>query len=120
MTTHDATKELKEDILRLKTERNAIIIAHNYQRDEVQDIADFTGDSLELSRKAAESDADVIVFCGVDFMAESASILSPQKTVLLPELGASCQCHLGYAWQQLQVAQVYLTPTTGCGLQHLD
>lgn len=81
---------LKDEILRLKEDRNAIIIAHNYQRDEVQDIADFTGDSLELSRKASTMDCDVIVFCGVSFMAESASILSPQKTVLLPELDANC------------------------------
>jgi quinolinate synthase len=79
-----------EDIKRLKDEKRAIILAHNYQRDEVQDIADFTGDSLELSRIAATIDCDVIVFCGVDFMAESASILSPEKTVLLPEVGACC------------------------------
>lgn len=79
-----------EKILRLKEQRNALIIAHNYQRDEVQELADFTGDSLELSRKAASTDCDVIVFCGVNFMAESASILSPDKTVLLPELGAFC------------------------------
>lgn len=81
---------LGEEILRLKEKREALIIAHNYQRDEVQDIADFTGDSLELSRKAASIDCKVIVFCGVNFMAESASILSPEKTVLLPEPGACC------------------------------
>ncbi|MBI5674791.1 MAG: quinolinate synthase [Nitrospirae bacterium] len=81
---------LREKILKLKGERNAIIISHNYQRDEVQDIADFTGDSLELSRIAASAKCDVIVFCGVNFMAESASILSPEKTVLLPEIGACC------------------------------
>lgn len=86
----DDRQALRDEISRLKSERNAIIIAHNYQREEVQEIADFTGDSLELSRKASTMDADVIVFCGVDFMAESAKILSPQKTVLLPELGASC------------------------------
>ncbi len=79
-----------EEILRLKKERRAIIIAHNYQREEVQEIADFTGDSLELSRTASTIDCSVIVFCGVNFMAESASILSPEKTVLLPELGACC------------------------------
>lgn len=81
---------LREKILKLKGERNAIILSHNYQREEVQDIADFIGDSLELSRTAAGVRCDVIVFCGVNFMAESASILSPDKTVLLPELGACC------------------------------
>lgn len=88
MARNDDT--LGEEILRLKEKREALIIAHNYQRDEVQDIADFTGDSLELSRKAASIDCKVIVFCGVNFMAESASILSPEKTVLLPEPGACC------------------------------
>ncbi|GAB4388558.1 MAG: quinolinate synthase NadA [Thermodesulfovibrionales bacterium] len=86
----DDNRRLQEEILNLKAEKRAIILAHNYQRDEVQDVADFTGDSLELSRNAAAMDCDVIVFCGVNFMAESASILSPQKTVLLPELGANC------------------------------
>ena len=81
---------LIEEIFALKAKRRAIILSHNYQRDEVQEIADFTGDSLELSRKAASIDCDVIVFCGVDFMAESASILSPDKTVLLPEPDATC------------------------------
>ncbi len=84
------TSSLQEKILRLKKDRNAIILAHNYQRPEVQDIADYTGDSLELSRNAASADCDIIVFCGVNFMAESASILSPEKAVLLPEMSACC------------------------------
>jgi quinolinate synthase len=83
-------EKIKEEIFALKEKRNAIILSHNYQRGEVQDIADFVGDSLELSRTASTLDCDVIVFCGVHFMAESASILSPDKTVLLPELDAGC------------------------------
>lgn len=81
---------LREEILELKQQRRAIILAHNYQRDEVQEIADFTGDSLELSRTASTIDCDVIVFAGVNFMAESASILCPDKTVLLTEIDAGC------------------------------
>jgi len=81
---------LREEILELKQRRRAIIIAHNYQRDEVQEIADFVGDSLELSRTASTIDCEVIVFAGVNFMAESASILSPDKTVLLTEVDAGC------------------------------
>lgn len=82
--------QIRADIERLRKERNAVIIAHNYQRPEVQGIADFVGDSLGLSRQAAKTDADVIVFAGVHFMAETAAILNPEKTVLLPDLRAGC------------------------------
>ena len=84
------TNRIKEEILELKAERRAIILAHSYQNEEVQDIADFVGDSFALSRISAENDSSVIVFCGVHFMAESAYILSPQKTVLLPVPEAGC------------------------------
>jgi quinolinate synthase len=82
--------DLRAEIERLRRERNAIILAHYYQTPDLQDLADFVGDSLELSRKAAETDADVIAFCGVRFMAEVAKILSPKKIVVLPDMDAGC------------------------------
>ena len=81
---------LKREIRELLRKRSAVMLAHNYQRDEIQEIADITGDSLGLSQEAAKTDAEVIVFCGVHFMAESAAILSPGKTVLLPRMEAGC------------------------------
>ena len=81
---------ISDEIRKLAAERKAVILAHNYTRGEVQDVADYTGDSLELARKATEVDADVIVFCGVYFMAETAAILNPGKTVLIPDPSAGC------------------------------
>ncbi|MDX6590220.1 MAG: quinolinate synthase, partial [Solirubrobacterales bacterium] len=86
----DEIAALSEEVRALAAQRNAVILAHNYQLPEIQDVADHMGDSLGLSRQAAATDADAIAFCGVHFMAETASILSPEKTVLIPDLDAGC------------------------------
>ena len=96
---------LRQDIRQLKEERNAILLVHNYQLPEVQDMRDLTGDSLELSRAAATMDGDVIVFCGVDFMAETAAILSPEKTVLLPAGDACCPMAQMITAEDLKIAR---------------
>src|SRR2546430_7486179 len=93
MAPHLSAEEiarLQDEVRALAEERNAVILAHNYQVPEVQDVAHFVGDSLGLSRQAAATDAETIAFCGVHFMAETASVLSPEKTVLLPDMGAGC------------------------------
>ena len=87
---NEKTKEMISEIKRMKREKNAVIVAHNYQVDEVQELADVVGDSFKLSQYCASTNADIVVFCGVHFMAESAKILSPEKTVLLPEIDAGC------------------------------
>ena len=90
MTTTLPSTDLRADILALKEQRNAVILAHNYQNAEIQEIADYVGDSLGLSFRAQETDADVIAFCGVHFMAETAKIINPEKTVVLPDADAGC------------------------------
>ena len=104
-TATDDVAALQEEIRALARQRNAVILAHNYQRPEVQDLADFVGDSLGLSREAASTDADVIVFCGVHFMAETAAILSPRKTVLLPDLAAGCSLASTIDAEQLRAVE---------------
>ncbi|HEY2543205.1 MAG TPA: quinolinate synthase NadA [Gaiellaceae bacterium] len=96
------TTTLHDEVRALAEERDAVILAHNYQRPEVQDVADYVGDSLGLSRQAAATDAEVIVFCGVHFMAETAAILAPEKTVLLPDLGAGCSLAASITGEQLR------------------
>lgn len=96
------TEELVSEIKRMKEEKNAVILAHNYQVPEVQDIADYIGDSLGLSHQAAKTDAEVIVFCGVHFMAETASIISPEKKVLIPDLDAGCSLADSITVEQLR------------------
>jgi quinolinate synthase len=86
----DPSLDLEAEIRRLKRERNAVVLAHYYQDSEIQDLADFVGDSLGLSQQAAKTKADVIAFCGVHFMAETAKILNPDKTVVIPDLDAGC------------------------------
>jgi quinolinate synthase len=101
--TADEITTMQEEIRALAAERNAVILAHNYQVPEVQDVADFVGDSLGLSREAAATEADAIVFCGVHFMAETAAILSPQKTVLIPDLDAGCSLASSITADQLRL-----------------
>ncbi len=101
-TSKEYKKKLREKVLRLKKERNAYIVAHNYQNYEVQEVADILGDSLALSKAAIGTGADVIVFCGVDFMAESAKILNPQRTVLLPVREADCPMALMVTAERLR------------------
>jgi quinolinate synthase len=103
--TADEISALTAEVRALAAERNAVILAHNYQVPEVQDVADYVGDSLGLSRKAAAVDADVIAFCGVHFMAETASILSPDKTVIIPDLDAGCSLADSITPEQLRAWQ---------------
>jgi quinolinate synthase len=98
----DEVRELSDEVRALARQRNAVILAHNYQVPEVQDVADLTGDSLQLSREAASTAADVIAFCGVHFMAETASVLSPEKTVLIPDPDAGCSLSESITADQLR------------------
>ena len=105
-TSRNQIIELQAEIKSLAKQRNAVVLAHNYERPEVQDVADFVGDSLGLSREAARTDADIIVFCGVHFMAETAAVLSPQKMVLLPDLAAGCSLAATIDGDQLRAWKV--------------
>ena len=96
------TAAMQDEVRALAEARGAVVLAHNYQVPEVQDVADFVGDSLGLSREAAATDAEAIVFCGVHFMAETAAILSPDKTVLIPDLDAGCSLAASITAQQLR------------------
>src|SRR5215210_2614589 len=102
MLSLDYLPALKSEVRALAQERDAVILAHNYQLPEIQEVADFVGDSLGLSRQAAAAGAEVIAFCGVHFMAETASILSPEKTVLLPDLDAGCSLADSITAEQLR------------------
>jgi quinolinate synthase len=102
LLTLESVPALQAEVRALAAERGAVILAHNYQRPEVQDVADFVGDSLGLSQQAAATDADVIAFCGVHFMAETASVLSPGKTVLLPDMDAGCSLADSITAEQLR------------------
>src|SRR5512139_1974067 len=99
------TEALQDRIHALAREKRAVILAHNYERPEVQDVADYVGDSLGLSRQAAKTDADVIVFCGVHFMAETAKILNPEKIVVLPDQDAGCSLEESCPAEKLKAFQ---------------
>jgi quinolinate synthase len=110
LLTLESVPALQSEVRALAAERGAVILAHNYQLPEVQDVADFVGDSLALSQQAARTDAEVIAFCGVHFMAETASVLSPQKTVLLPDMDAGCSLADSITADQLRAWKAKFAP----------